>query len=151
MSVLFGTLTFWHWLIAGLILLALEMFAPGAVFLWLGIAALATALLVFLIPSILWQVQFVVFSAAAVASVLAWRHYRKRHPQTSDQPALNRRGEQYIGQTVTLEEPLLNGSGRARLGDTVWKVSGPDIAAGAQARVTGVSGAVLTVEPVDRA
>jgi hypothetical protein len=147
---LLGPLTYWHWLIAGVIMLGLEMFIPGAVFLWLGLAACATAVLVFLVPSMLWQIQFVIFSAAAIATVLGWRHYRKRNPpKQSDQPALNRRGEQYIGRTVTLEEPLLNGNGRARLGDTVWKVSGPDLPAGAQARITGVSGTVLVVEPLE--
>ena len=38
------TLTYWHWLIAGVVMLGLEMFLPGAVFLWLGVAACATGL-----------------------------------------------------------------------------------------------------------
>jgi len=142
------SLTHWHWLIAGVVMLSLEMFLPGAVFLWLGVAALATALLVFLVPATLWQIQFVFFSVAAVVSVLGWRYYRKQNPQHSDQPTLNRRGEQFVGRTTSLEEPLANGTGRVRLGDTIWKVSGPDLPAGAQVRVTGVNGAVLVVEPV---
>jgi membrane protein implicated in regulation of membrane protease activity len=142
------TLTYWHWLIAGVVMLGLEMFLPGAVFLWLGVAACATGLLVFLIPGTLWQIQFVFFCVAAVASVLGWRQYRKRNPQHSDQPALNRRGEQFIGRTVSLEEPLVNGTGRVRLGDTMWKVSGPDLPAGTQVRITSVNGVVLVVEQV---
>ena len=35
-------IAFWHWWVAGLLLLALEAFAPGAVFLWMGVAALVT-------------------------------------------------------------------------------------------------------------
>lgn len=144
---LFGPLSYWHWLIAGVVMLGLEMFIPGAVFLWLGVAACATALLVLVIPTMWWQAQFVFFSVAAVASVLGWRHYRKRNPaEQSDQPALNRRGQQYVGRTAVLEEPLRNGTGRARLGDTVWSVSGPDLPAGATVRVTGVNGTVLIVE-----
>ena len=36
----------------------------------------------------------------------------------SDEPLLNRRGEQLIGQVVTLEEATVNGRGRARIGDS---------------------------------
>jgi membrane protein implicated in regulation of membrane protease activity len=36
-----------------------------------------------------------------------------------------------------------------RIGDGVWKVSGPALAAGTTVRVTGVDGAVLTVQKAD--
>ena len=140
-------LTFWHWCIAGMVLLGLELFAPGAVFLWLGIAAWITGALLWLVPSLAWQAQFVVFSAASLLSLFAWRHYRRHNPVTSDRPTLNRRGEQYIGRVLVLDEALENGSGRVRLGDSVWKVTGPDIPAGARVRITGVDGAVLMVQP----
>ena len=143
----FLPLTFWHWLIGALVLLGLELFAPGAVFLRLGIAAAVTALLVFLVPSVLWQIQFLVFSLFSIISILAYWKYRQRNPlPKNDHPALNRRGEQYVGRIVTLEEPLANGTGRIRLGDTMWKVFGPDLPSGARVRISGVDGAVLTVE-----
>ena len=50
----------------------------------------------------------------------------------SDQPLLNRRGEQLIGRIATLTEPIKDGRGRVRIGDTMWRVSGPDLPAGAQ-------------------
>ena len=48
-------IAFWHWWVAGLLLLALEAFAPGAVFLWMGVAALVTGGVVALLPGLDWQ------------------------------------------------------------------------------------------------
>ncbi len=52
---------------------------------------------------------------------------------------------QYIGSELVLIEPIEQGSGKAKLGDGVWKVSGPELPAGARVRVTGVNGTILTV------
>jgi membrane protein implicated in regulation of membrane protease activity len=58
-----------------------------------------------------------------------------------------------IGRTATLAEPISNGRGRIRLGDTLWRVSGPDLPAGAQVRVTGAADTdlELVVEAVRQA
>ena len=40
----------WSWLIIGFVLLALELLLPGGVFVWLGIAAIVTALVRFVVP-----------------------------------------------------------------------------------------------------
>ncbi|TIU25428.1 MAG: NfeD family protein, partial [Mesorhizobium sp.] len=63
---------------------------------------------------------------------------------------LNRRGAQMVGRTATLSEPIQNGRGRIRLGDTLWRVSGPDLPAGTQVRVTAAADTdlELTVEAV---
>src|SRR5262249_60004346 len=75
-----------------------------------------------------------------------------RRPQkaASDQPLLNRRSEQQIGKVATLTEPIKDGQGRVRIGDTIWRVTGPDLPAGAQVRVTAATaaGLELVVEAV---
>jgi hypothetical protein len=48
-----------------------------------------------------------------------------------------------------LEEPIENGFGKVRVGDSLWRVKGGDAAAGTRARVTGTDGFVLVVEPED--
>ena len=53
----------------------------------------------------------------------------------TDQPLLNRRGAQLIGRIATLAEPIKDGRGRIRIGDTLWRVSGPDLPAGTRVRV----------------
>ncbi|HHO67888.1 MAG TPA: NfeD family protein, partial [Gammaproteobacteria bacterium] len=67
--------------------------------------------------------------------------------EDTDQPTLNRRGEQYIGRVFTLETPLVNGMGKIRIDDTTWKIEGPDCEPGTRIRVTGVDGTILKVEP----
>jgi membrane protein implicated in regulation of membrane protease activity len=70
------------------------------------------------------------------------------HPSVSrsDQPDLNRRGAQYIGRTVIVEEPIVAGRGKVRVGDTLWPVEGPDTVIGAPVKVMAVRGTVLVVE-----
>ena len=45
-----------------------------------------------------------------------------------------------------LSEAIVQGSGKARVGDGFWKVRGPDLPAGSPVRVTAVEGTVLIVE-----
>ena len=47
---------------------------------------------------------------------------------------------------IALNEPIVNGRGKLRVDDTVWKVEGADCPAGVQVRVTGVDGVMLRVE-----
>lgn len=67
---------------------------------------------------------------------------------TTDEPELNRRGQQWIGRVVIVAEPLRHGRGTVRAGDSMWPAQGPDLEAGAQARVVRVEGTVLVVEAV---
>jgi membrane protein implicated in regulation of membrane protease activity len=61
---------------------------------------------------------------------------------------LNRRAEAQIGRVVTLVEPIVDGRGKVRIGDTVWSASGPDLPAGSRVRVVAAHGALLEVAPV---
>jgi hypothetical protein len=141
----FEHLLYWHWWVAGLLLLTLEAFVPGAIFLWIGISAFVVGALAWMIPDLGWKVEFVLFAALSIVSVFAWRKLR---PQiTSDQPALNRRGESYVGRQFTLEQPIVNGTGKLRVDDSQWRISGPDTPAGSRVRVTRAEGATLHIEP----
>ena len=73
MTEMFSTLGTWNWLIFGLILMALELLAPGVFLFWLGLAALLVGLLSFAInPS--WQLQILMFAIFAACAVPLWRH-----------------------------------------------------------------------------
>jgi membrane protein implicated in regulation of membrane protease activity len=141
---------FWHWWAFGGALLIVEAFAPGFVFLWLGIAAGVVGTLLWLAPGIGADFQILIFAALSVASVLGWRRWRDAHPAPSDQPHLNRRGAQHVGQRGQLVEPITNGRGRISLGDSSWTVTGPDLPAGQTVEVTGAEGVVLQVRPARR-
>ena len=140
-------LTWWSWWIAALALAILEVFAPGAVFLWLGVAAGLVGLILFAVPELDWHWQLVLFAVLSVASVVVGRPLVRRRLQTSDHPTLNRRAEAHIGRTFTLDEPIAGGRGRIKVEDTTWKVEGPDLPVGARVRVAGADGATLRVEP----
>ncbi len=144
----FTELQYWHWWIAGVGLVALEMLVPGTFFLWLGVSAGVTGLLLLVLPEFGWQYQIIVFSVLSVGSIYIGRKiWRPSHGDT-DVPALNRRGAQYVGRVVKLAEPISNGRGKARVGDSLWLVAGDDQPVGAEVKVTGVEGTVLQVEPV---
>ena len=64
----------------------------------------------------------------------------------SDRPLLNERASRYIGHEAVLNEPITDGIGRLALGDTVWRVAGPDLPAGQRVRVVGADAALLKVE-----
>jgi len=142
-------LEWWHWWIAAAVLAALETFMPGAVAIWFAVSAAVVGALVLIVP-VPWQLQLVLFGALGIVAIVAFGSYAKRNPEESTQPGLNQRGAHYIGQELTLVEPIQQGFGKVRVGDTVWKVAGPTLPTGARVRVTGVDGAVLTVTPSEQ-
>lgn len=135
----------WNWLILAILLFCLETVIPGVHFLWFGVAAVAVGLVAFAIP-MPWPWQLVLFALAAIATVFFVRRYARADVSSSDEPMLNERGQQYTGRVVTVEEPLLGGRGKVRVGDTLWQAEGPDAGAGERVRIVGSNGTVLRVE-----
>ena len=147
---LFAELGAWNWVVLGLLLLGAEILAPGFFLIWIGIAAVivgAVSLALWDAAFWTWQAQVLVFLALVLISAFAGRALMKRG-DVSDEPLLNRRGAQMIGEMTTLREAIVNGRGRVKIGDTTWSVSGPDLDAGTKVRVTGAADMKLTVEPV---
>lgn len=143
----------WTWVILGLVLLVLEILAPGIFFLWLGAAALVVGAVSLIAwgPGAeiwTWQVQVIVFVVLSVVLAYLGRKWLARREEPSDEPLLNNRIGQLVGRTATLEQPIVNGVGHVRLGDTLWRVQGPDMPAGATVRVRGGSSDRLEVEGV---
>jgi membrane protein implicated in regulation of membrane protease activity len=144
----FAQLGNWNWFIVGGILLAIEVMVPGTYMLWLGLAAIATGVIGFILP-LSWQLLIVVFAVLAVVSVLIGRKLQPRAEPDSDKPFLNRRADAFVGRIFTLEEPIVSGAGRVRVDDTTWRVTGPDCPAGTKVRVERADGATLIVQPAN--
>lgn len=142
---------FWHWWVLAAIFVTLEIVVPGTFMLWLGVAAGAIGLVLFVAPDLRVEIQLLIFAAISVGSILAWRAWLKRHPTPTDHPTLNRRAEQYVSRVFRLEQPIVNGQGKAIVDDTTWLVTGPDLPAGAAVRCVGVDGTVLRVEKAEAA
>ena len=139
-------LTWWHWWILAAALAVAETFLPGAVAIWFAASALVVGALVLLFP-IPWPLQMVLFGILGVVALFVWRRYKRPDGGESTQPPLNQRGVHYIGQVFTLVEPISAGTGKIKVGDTVWLARGGDAPQGARVRVIGVDGVILRVEP----
>jgi len=74
-------------------------------------------------------------------------HY-KNNPLVSDEPLLNRRGEQYVGRVITLQEPIVDGQGKVKVDDSTWKIEGEDCAVGTKVKIVSVNNVVFKVEIV---
>lgn len=140
-------IVFWHWWVLALLLVVFEALAPGFIFIWMAAAAGVVGFVLLADPALSWEWQLLIFSALSVLAIAIWRFLARGMPESqTDQPSLNRRGEQYLGKRYALAEPIVNGIGKVRIGDTLWRVSGADAAAGANVEVVGVDGATLLVE-----
>lgn len=140
----------WNWIVLGVVLLVLEILVPGVFLLWIGIAAILTGALSLQfqwLDAWGWQVQVLIFLALSLVSAyVGARIMGKPDGSDTDEPLLNRRAEQLVGRTATLEEPIVDGYGRIRLGDTIWRVTGPDLPARTRVRVKTVEKGKLVVE-----
>lgn len=137
----------WSWIVAGLILLALELVVPGGFLLWMGISGLITGLVVLFQP-IGWPLQWLIFGVLSLISIALWVRWNRGRSDNSDRPYLNRRADTLVGQEAVLEHAIEQGFGRIVLGDSVWRVTGPDLPQGQKVRIVGSDGAVLRVEAV---
>jgi inner membrane protein len=149
MNQFLGDLQFWHWWILAAVLAGIEALAPGLFFIWFGLAALLTGLVALVLPALPWEWQAVVFVLLAILSVFVGRRFLRRKPSQTEDPALNRRGERYIGRQFTLETPIVNGRGSVKVDDGVWRAAGPEMSAGRKVKVVGLDGATMKVEPAD--
>ena len=142
-------LVFWNWWVLALVLLVIELLAPGFFFLWMAASGLVTGCLLFLIPAIGMELQIVIFSVLSVVAITVWKLYGKKHPIATDHPLLNKRGAQYIGRVFSLYKPIENGEGKIKVDDSIWKVHGEDCDINAKVKVMAIRGTVFDVERVE--
>jgi len=135
----------WAWWVGGAILLAIEIIAPGNVFVWFGIAAVLTGTAA-LVTDIAWQYELLIFAVLAIVLVLIGRRYFGR-PGASEEPLLNERATRLVGRSYVLGEPIVGGIGRIRIDDTIWRLSGPDLPSGTRVRIVGHDGSLLQATP----
>ncbi|MCH4884800.1 NfeD family protein [Pseudomonas sp. TMW22080] len=141
-------LNFWDWLALGTVLLILEVFGSGGYLLWVGLAALIVGGLTFLAPELPLTLQLPLFGVLAILTAVFWWRRQRGTGESGDQPNLNRRGHELIGRTFIVQQAIVEGRGKIKVGDSVWMAVGPDAPVGTSVRVTEQNGAVLSVEIV---
>ncbi len=137
----------WTWVVVGLLVMGLELAVPGAFMVWLGLAAVATGIVAALFD-LGWQAGMPVYAVFALGTVVLGR-WLMRNPEPEErepEPELNRSDRALIGRSLRLETAIVDGIGRARVDDSSWRVSGPDLPAGERVRVIGMDGTTLEVE-----
>ncbi|HTM28613.1 MAG TPA: NfeD family protein [Rhodanobacter sp.] len=139
--------THYLWWILALLLIAGELLLPGYFLLWIGLAAAAMGVVLWVDPTLGLLAQAILFGVLAFAFCVGYaRWLRPRlERRVSGGERLNRRAEQLIGQRYQLIEPIVNGRGKARVGDGQWLVSGPDLPLGSTVEVVAVDGTTLQV------
>ncbi len=139
----------WHWLVIGLILIALEMAASGGFYvIFFGIAALAiSGLHVIDLAGPVW-VQLVLFSAISVGSLLVFRGPLLRWMKL-DQPGKD--VDSLVGDVAVPLEDIPSGAvGRAELRGTVWSARNQDAAMlvrGQRCKVVEVDRLMIFLKP----
>ena len=142
-----ATLGKWTWLVLSVVFFVIELVAPGAFMLWLGLSALLVGI-ISLFVDWPWQYQLVAFAVFALASLPIWRRLAHRVEKEGDQPFLNRRADAFVGREFTLEKPIVAGTGTVKIDDSIWRLAGPDCPGGSRVKVVRADAATLVVEPL---
>ena len=135
------------WWILALLLIGGEVLLPGYFLLWIGLAAAAVGVVLLVVPPLGLLIQAVLFALLAFAACVLYARVLRPKLDKSEpgSETLNRRGERMIGQRYELIEPIINGRGKARVGDGQWLVNGPDLPLGSLVEVIAVDGTTLQV------
>ncbi len=135
------------WLVGGLVVCAAEALAPGAFHIWIGAAAAIVGAVAYFVP-VDFTSQLLMFGVLVVALVLVGRRvYGSLGAQPGPLP--QSRAHAMIGADFFLDEPIEQGYGRIRVGDSSWRVAGVDCPSGAKVRVVAdEDGSLLRVERV---
>ena len=139
-------MTWWYWIVMGLVMAGAEMMLPsGFYLLFFGIAALAVGALAGLgVVETVW-VEWLLFSVVAIVSLLLFRGPLLRMTKTSPPHVI----DTMVGETAILLDDLApEQTGQAELRGSTWSacnVGASPLAKGQRALVTGINGLMLKV------
>lgn len=135
-------LDYHHWLLAGLLLLVLELLLGRSVLLWTGLGVFVTGVLVLVLPSagihLAWSQQLLLW-AALTTLLLCWRLLAWLWPDTAAPHA----GDEFI-----LMRPDENMPGYILVSQRAWPVTRNDLCHGSRVRVLRRRMRSCDVEPV---
>ena len=141
----------WGWAIAAALLGLAEMHAPGNYLIWIALGAVLTAA-VDAWYALSTTAQVVTMTAASgLSCVVGYFVYGHVDRPRTDQAPLNQRAALLVGERGVVCADILHGTGKVRLGDTVWLAEGPDLPTGTAVIVKSVRRTRVRVAPVDAA
>lgn len=143
MEAFFANIDYWHWLVFGLALIIIELFAWSTFFLWMGVSAMMTGIIAKIVPDLSSHVELLLFSALSVLSILLAKKY---FPVKTIDNELNTRAARHIGNSYIVISSDENGS-KVKVGDSLWLAKGCAMEPGQKVRVIDTDSATLIVEP----
>jgi membrane protein implicated in regulation of membrane protease activity len=135
----------WSWWVLGILLAAVEVVAPGTFFIWFALAALVVGT-VALTQDVSWQTEVLLFLVLAVAAAIVGRRFYGNGKTAPEDGIPNDRINRLVGRAAILDTAISSGTGHIKLDDTLWRVEGPELPAGARVRITGYRNGRLQVE-----
>ena len=143
------TLEWWHWEIAGLALVLLELAVPAFFVIWFGFGAMLVGLVLLLAPGLALSAQIGVWVLASVAMTVLWFRVFKRSQHKTLVGTATGEVIGEIGLLVSAVAPFERGKVRFQrpvLGAEEWAcVAESAIAAGQRVRVVSVEGSYVKV------
>ncbi len=143
MEAFFESIDYWHWLVFGLALIIIELFAWSTFFLWMGVSAIMIGIVSKIIPELSWQTELLLFAALSLASIFLAQKY---FPVRTIDNELNSRAERHIGNSYTVVSNDENGA-KVKVGDSLWLAKGFDMQIGQKVKVVDTDSVTLIVEP----
>ncbi len=143
---LLQSLTAWHWLILGVVLLGLELMIGSTYILWPAVSALIVGLLLFIAP-MGWELQMLLFFLLSITTLVLGRTHLQSLVKGGAPSDLNDPGQALIGRQVKAVADFTGTEGRVELDDTQWsaRLEAGTALAGDLLRVESVCGATLIV------
>ena len=141
---------YWHWIVLGIALMAIEILLPSFVALWFGAAAVVVGVLLLFIPSLSVAVQVVLWVIFSI--LFTWLWFRIMQPLAVDRTKAGLSREAIVGEIgQVLSAPTTERRGTLRfsvpiLGADEWPfICSDNVASGDRVRVSDISGNDLIV------
>jgi hypothetical protein len=140
-------MTWWAWLLTGILLLGGEMLTPGGFYLmFFGLAAVAVGLIALAGAALPSWAEWLLFTVLSIAATLLFRRPLLRKIEATTP---NVKVDDLVGETAQPVAAIPAGAvGRAELRGTVWTARNAgtrDVNAGERCRVIGVEGLLLLI------
>lgn len=143
-------MVYWHWLVIGLVLIALEAMLPSFVAFWFGAGAIIVGILLLIIP-LSFTLQLLVWLGFSSAALLAW--FKWIRPRMRDRTTSGLARESIIGEAgmvIRLPQDQHRGMLRfstPKLGSEEWEfMCDAKVDIGDRVHVREISGNTLIVE-----
>lgn len=140
---------YWHWLLLGIGLIAIEMLLPSFISLWFGLAAVVVGVLLLFFPIQL-PVQILLWTGFSILFMFLWFKFIK--PLATDKTKAGLSAEKIIHETgMVIKLPIDGDKGQVRfstpkLGNDEWLFNTADtLAIGDRVKVIAVEGNSLIV------